>query len=297
MGVDFATHEQRYKNLSKDLKGSLDLLLLEIRKLRQSNPALRVQIELIEKFLADLEQFILTPRIVQVEKQVMVDKIVEKDRLVHLPKADDRSVKMELTLSLLVEKLIVELKRLKKDYPNINFNLEDDVRLIFFTELDGSRLAGEEMNSKLKSFADMIYRKFEAAGNWSADQQLMLNSFLQERFLMANLVRNANLEIERSKTFTVEREESMKRYQADLNALQTFLSKIRATMSNDDHSIEQNSLIINIFREYDAYASTKTLLEPMITLGDVQVNDQRIQSLLREKDAEIFKLREKIYAI
>ncbi len=64
----------------------------------------------------------------------IVEKIVEveKDRIVALPK-DDRSLKMELSLSLLVEKLILELKRLKRDYPNINYNLEDDVRLIFFS--------------------------------------------------------------------------------------------------------------------------------------------------------------------
>jgi hypothetical protein len=40
---------------------------------------------------------------------------------------------MELSLSLLVEKLIIELKRLKRDYSNINIQLEDDVKLIFFT--------------------------------------------------------------------------------------------------------------------------------------------------------------------
>jgi len=40
---------------------------------------------------------------------------------------------MELTLSLLVEKLIIEMKRLKKENPNLNLQLEDDVKLIFFT--------------------------------------------------------------------------------------------------------------------------------------------------------------------
>jgi len=49
-----------------------------------------------------------------------------------------------LTLSLLVEQLIVELKRVKKDNPNVNLQLEDDVKLIFFSELDqGNKLVGE----------------------------------------------------------------------------------------------------------------------------------------------------------
>lgn len=85
-----------------------------------------------------MDKFILFPRIVEVPK--IVEKIVEveKDRIVQLPRQDERSLKMELSLSLLAEKLILELKRLKKDYPNINFDLEEDVRLIFFSELDGS---------------------------------------------------------------------------------------------------------------------------------------------------------------
>jgi hypothetical protein len=39
----------------------------------------------------------------------------------------------------------------------------------------------------------------------------MLNSFLQERFLMANLVRNANLEIEKVKNISNFKEETMSR--------------------------------------------------------------------------------------
>ena len=101
---------------------------------------------------------------------------------------------MELTLSLLVEKLIVELKRLRKDNPNLNLQLEDDVKLIFFTELDqGTNVVSGDFSGRLKSFADSVYRKFESLGSWSYDHQMMLNSFLQERFLMANLVKNANL--------------------------------------------------------------------------------------------------------
>ena len=114
---------------------------------------------------------------------------------------------MELTLSLLVEKLIVELKRLRKENPNLNLQLEDDVRLIFFTEIEqGSNLVSADFNARLKSFSDSVYRKFESLGNWSYDHQMMLNSFLQERFMMANLVKNANLEIEKAKAISTRRD-------------------------------------------------------------------------------------------
>ena len=144
MGVDVASHEQRYKMMSKDLKVNLDVLLTELRKMKANNPGIKLQIEIIEKFLAELEQFILFPRIVQVPKEKIVEKIVEKDRIVTLPTQDERALKMELTLSLLVEQLIVELKRVKKENPSMSLNLEDDVKLIFFTELDqNNKLIGE----------------------------------------------------------------------------------------------------------------------------------------------------------
>lgn len=171
---------------------------------------MKIQIEIIEKFLAQLEEFILYPKIVQIPVEKIVEKVVEKDKLVSLPTSDERSIKMELTLSLLVEKLIMEMKRLKRENPSINYQLEDDVRLIFFSELDApSNVVSGDFNSKLKSFSDSVYRKFDSLGPWSGDHQLMLNSFLQERFLMANLIKNANLEIEKSKLIAVKREEKL----------------------------------------------------------------------------------------
>ena len=68
--------------------------MAELRKMKGSNPNLKIQIELIEKFLIELEQFILYPKIFQVPKEKIVEKVVEKDRLVTLPTQDERSIKM-----------------------------------------------------------------------------------------------------------------------------------------------------------------------------------------------------------
>lgn len=54
-------------------------------------------------------------------------------------------------------------------------------------------MVNEDLNSQLKTFSDAIYRKFHSLGEWTTDHQLMLNSFLQERFVMANIVKSANL--------------------------------------------------------------------------------------------------------
>ena len=88
MNVDVSVHEQRYKLLAKDMKVQFDLLLAEIRRLRGSNPNLKMQIDIIEKFLAEFEQYIQYPRIVQVNHDKIVEKIVEKDKIVQVARQD-----------------------------------------------------------------------------------------------------------------------------------------------------------------------------------------------------------------
>ena len=139
----------------------------------------------------------------------------------------------------MVEKLIIELKRIKKDNPNVNLQLEDDVKLIFFDLDQGSGLVSADFNGKLKSFSDSVYRKFESLGSWSVDHQMMLNSFLQERFLMANLVRNANLEIEKAKSISSKRDESYKRFESEVGILEGYIGKIRSSLIQGGITTEQ----------------------------------------------------------
>jgi len=289
--VDAATYEQRYMLLVKDIRVQLDGLLVELRRLRSTNPALKVQIEAIEAFLAQLEKFILAPRLVEVPK--IVEKVVEKDRIVRVP-GDERSVRMELSLSLLVEKLITELKRIKRENPRLNLALEEDVRLIFFPELDGTNISLEgELAGKLKAFSDSVNKRFESLGSWSLDHQLMLNSFLQERFMMANLIKSANSEIEVSKKLQQDNDAKLRQFQGDINAYRESLNKLKTNLSG--LSPEVDSIVVNIFREIDTYRSG--VVESTFFVGDLKISDARIQSLIREKDADLARLREEILAL
>lgn len=94
VGVDVTSHEKKLNVLTKDIKTNFDVLLVELRKLRQSSPNLKVQIEIIEKFLTQLEEFILYPKIFQIPQEKIVEKIVEKEKLVTIPTQNERSVKM-----------------------------------------------------------------------------------------------------------------------------------------------------------------------------------------------------------
>ena len=109
------------------------MVLVELRRLRSSQPALAGQIELLERYLNDFDRLAAVQRIVQVEKEKVVEKLMSKPVLV--PTQDSESLRSELALALLVEKLIAEIKRIKKDNPNVNFKLDNEVGLIFFPEV------------------------------------------------------------------------------------------------------------------------------------------------------------------
>lgn len=66
VGVDVRTHETRYHELHGKVKTHFDTLLAELRRLRTSNPALKIQIDTIEAFLVELNKLIAFPKIVQV---------------------------------------------------------------------------------------------------------------------------------------------------------------------------------------------------------------------------------------
>lgn len=79
--------------------------------------------------------------------------------------------------------------------------------MIFFTELFGGNVdVREEIGSQLKSYQETAYNKLYSLGkSWSTDHEIMFNTILQERFAMANMVKHANLEIEKAKSIADQR--------------------------------------------------------------------------------------------
>jgi len=66
-------------------------LLVELRKLKVQTPALKIQIEIIETFLIELDKIIQYPRFIQVEKEKIVEK--EIDRPVLVPTKDSNAIR------------------------------------------------------------------------------------------------------------------------------------------------------------------------------------------------------------
>lgn len=104
VNTDITVQEARYKELYTNLRTHFENLLNELRRMKSSNPALKSQIEVIENFLTELDRLLKVQRIVQVDKEKVVEKPVHVPVMV--PTKDSVSLRNELSLSLLVEKLI-----------------------------------------------------------------------------------------------------------------------------------------------------------------------------------------------
>ena len=84
-------------------------------------------------------------------------------------------------MSLLVEKLILEIKRIRKENPNVNLRLDDDVLLVFFSELYDKQSfnISADFNANLKEYTTSAISKFtKMGGSWTSDHEIMLNTIL-----------------------------------------------------------------------------------------------------------------------
>jgi hypothetical protein len=173
----------------------------------------------------------------------------------------------------------LELRRLRKDNPNLRLSLDEDVQLIFFSELGGGSLPNnisEELSSQLRSYTDSMYRKFtNIGGQWSTDHELMLSTILQERFTLANLIRNANVEIEKSRIIADKRLEGLRKYklatttfEQKYKSLESELGKIVSSPEFGQHS----TVVSRLFGELNSFIGSEIRTigyeeEPIAVLG------------------------------
>lgn len=103
----------------------------------------------------------------------------------------------------------------------------------------------------------------------------MLNTVLEERFAMANLVRTANLEIEKAKSISDKRAEALKIKENEFLQTSKFLTEtnetLRTLLSNNPTFSENNTLvtIVNRMGDYSSSGSSFKLDEPYKLLGEI----------------------------
>lgn len=247
VGVDINVHEIKYKEIYASLRIHFETLLVELRKLKVQTPALKIQIEIIETFLIELDKLIQYPRFIQVEKEVVVEK--EVDRPVLVPTKDSLAVRSEIALSLLVEKLVGEIRRIKESNSNINLQLDEDLQLIFFSEAFGGSKLNADLTASLRSYKESQYNKLFSLGKtWTNDHDLIINTILEERFSMANMVKQANLEIEKSKSIANQRLEGYRLLRQNVALATTRLENFERELGIVTRNFENNPSITTELR-------------------------------------------------
>lgn len=100
---------------------------------------------------------------------------------------------------------------------------------------------------------------------------------------MAELVHNANLEIEKSLQTSEKRLEGLRRYKKEKSVFEGFLQQIVRYLNEINPELRSHlGGLTGIIQEYQKY-SPDNHVEPLKLVGELVIQDQRIQSLLREK--------------
>lgn len=91
LNIDIQEQERVYKSIYGLSRRQLDILLVELRKLRIGQPSLVSIIELLEKYLIDFDRLAAVQRIIPVDKERIVEKHVNHPVLV--PTKDSESLR------------------------------------------------------------------------------------------------------------------------------------------------------------------------------------------------------------
>lgn len=78
---------------------------------------------------------------------------------------------------------------------------------------------------------------------WSNDHELMLNTILDERFTMANLLKHANLEVEKAKAIAEQRGEAYKTLRQSFTLSSTKLENMERELGVIAKNFESNSSV------------------------------------------------------
>ena len=292
LSVDVIEQESRYKELYGVTKKQTEILITELRKLRGTQPHLVGIVELLERYLVDFDRLSAVQRIVPVDREKIVEKEVVKSVLV--PTKDSESIRTELSHSLLIEKLVLELKRIQKENSNVKINLDNDIGLVLFSEFyDKSNLkSGGNFNEQLTQYTTSSLAKLNSlGGEWATDHELMINTILQERFTMGATVQQANIEIERAKAISEHNSLSVKDLENKWIPMQKLLKDKQVALNNllnNNPSLKTYPDLVTLAKDLEGIVTgSKLSFEPLqVISSEFQVgtgtNWNRAMSRMRE---------------
>lgn len=112
-----------------------------------------------------------------------MQSVVEKDKIVKVPVRSSDDERRGLASAVLIDKLVMEIKKLRQTNPNPSYRIDQDLIQIFGEQLDPiSSKYGNNYNQLLDEYSKSIYSRFNMHGTWTLDHQRMLREFIDERF-------------------------------------------------------------------------------------------------------------------
>lgn len=195
-----------------------------------------------------------------------------------VPTKDSESIRNELAHALLIEKLVLELKRIKKENSNVKLNLDNDVGLFFFTEFydQAGFNAGGNFQDNLSRYTSESMGKLKSlGGSWTTDHELMLSTILQERFTMSSMVNQANIEIEKAKAISSRNANALKELENKWLPLQKQIKEKQTTLNKilqNNPTLKGYPDLVALARDLDGIvAGSNIIFEP------IQVIDSRFE--------------------
>jgi IS1 family transposase len=246
--------------------------------------------------MVELNGLIEFPRFVPIDRQV------EVVRPVLVPTKDQESLREELALAVLVEKLIGEIRTIKTSNPSLKLSLDADLQLLFFSEAFVSHgKVSEDLNKQLNEYL-ATYRSKTSPN----DRDVFIKSVLDDRFALANTVKRANLEIEKIKAIASSRQDQTVRLTQTLNELRPRIKNLENDVSvvtksfqstNPSLAKELSRLVeatVDIRRLIDVDPATIRQTETVFVLGDIHGTEEgfiRLESAFRALEEENSRLR------
>ena len=179
---------------------------------------------------------------------------------------------------------------------------------MFFADAWNGGRDSKVLQSQLKSYKQEQKSKMLSLGtSWTKDHDLMLNTILDEKFSMANTLKFANLEIEKSKAVADQRGEAYKvlrqNYILGQSKLENLERELGVISKNFEHNSSVSGELRRIFVGLEEVRGAlnvdpKSLKTEEIvhTLGDIHGNGDgfiRLQSAFRTLKRENELLQEK----
>lgn len=115
----------------------------------------------------------------------------------------------------------------------------------------------------------------------------MLSTILQERFTLANLIKQANLEVEKARAIADKRLEGLRKYKLATNTFQQKYRTLESELSKGGQSASFSGILSDLNSFLGSEIATISYEhEPIAILGEITGSDGnflRLESVLRER--------------